>query len=150
MSSSPKWLSTLQSVREHRRDAALQSLAQNLQAATKIRETIRGVEVTISRLSHTQQQCTHSGQLDAVRLLQIRQDRDALRSQLANLVQQQSVAENAVHQAQSVAAEKDAEFDVLRRLSDRLESAHRQSLRRQEEQTPTETVVSLCNGWLSD
>ena len=150
MLSSPKWLSTLQRVREHRRDAALHSLAQRLQAATKIREAISGVEETISSLSHAQQQCINSGRLDAERLLQIRQDRDNLRSRLSDLNRQRGVAEAVVGQVQAIAAEKDAEVDVLRRLSDRYDSADRQARRRQDEQSLTEFAASLCNGTLYD
>lgn len=146
MSSSPKWLSTLQRIREHRRDVALHSLAQSLQTSAKIGAAINGVEEEISTLSQAQQHSVRSGRLDAERLLQMRQGRDTLRSQLAELVQQQSVAEIAVRQAQSVVADQDAEVDVLRRLSERLDSADRQAQRRQEEQTPTEIAVSLCNG----
>lgn len=150
MTSSPKWLSILQRVREHRRDAALHSLAQSLQAATKIREAISGVEETISSLSHAQQQCAHAGRLDAERLLQIRQDRDNLRSQLTDLIRRRGAAEVAVVQIQAIAAEKDAEVDVLRRLSDRYDSADRQARRRQDEQSLTEFAASLCNGTLYD
>lgn len=150
MSPSPKWLSTLQRIREHRRDVALHTLAQTLQTSARIREAIDDVERNISSLSQAQVQSVRSGRLDAERLLQIRQDRDALRSQLADLGRQQSAAKIAVRQSQSVVADQDAEVDVLRRLSERLDSAHRQAQRRQEEQTPTEIAVSLCNGRLCD
>lgn len=150
MLTSPKWLSTLQRVREHRRDAALHSLAQSLQAEAAIRESINSVEGTISNLSQSQQQCVHSGRLDAERLLQIRQDRDNLRSQLTELNRQRGAAEAVVVQAQAIAVEKDAEVDVLQRLSDRYDSAHRQARRRQDEQSLAEVVASLCNGTLCD
>lgn len=150
MSSSPKLLSTLQRIREHRRDVAWHSLAQSLQVAAEICESKSNVERAISELANTQQQSCGSGQLDTQRLLQIRQDRDALRSQLSELGRQQSIAENAVRQAQFAAADQDAEVDVLRRLGDRLDFARRQAQRRQEEQTLTEITVSLCNGRLAD
>ena len=135
MSSSPQWLSILQRVREHRRDTALHSLAQSLQAAARIRDAINITDTAIARLADAQQQSTPSGRLDADRLRQIRQDRDALRFQLTELRQQQSAANAAIRQAQSVAAEKDAEVDVLQRLSDRHDSADRQARRRQDEQS---------------
>jgi flagellar biosynthesis chaperone FliJ len=150
MSSSPKWLSTLQDIREHRRDVARHFLAQSLQASAKIGAAINGVAEEILILSQAQQQSVRAGRLDAERLLQMRQDRDTLRSQLAELGQQQSVAGIALHEAQSFVADQDAEVDVLRRLSERLDSAQRQAQRRQEEQTATEIAVSLCNGQLSD
>ena len=150
MLSSPKWLSTLQRVREHRRDAALHSLARSLQAAAHIRDTISGAEALIARLAEAQQQCTQAGRLDSDRLLQIRQDRDNLRSQLTELRPQQSAAEAAVRQAQSAATIKNAEVDVLRRLSDRFDSDDRQARRRQEEQSPLEITDSLCNCGVCD
>ena len=150
MSSSSPWLATLLRVREHRRDAALQSLAQSLQAATQIRETTTSVETMLSRLGQAQQPSRHAERLDSERLRQIRQDRDDLRSQRTDLLRQQVAAEDVVRQAQANASAKDAEADVLRRLQDRLDSAHRQAQRRRDEQTPLDVAASLCNGRLSD
>ena len=149
MSSSSPWLVTLLSVREHRRDAALRSLAQCLQAATKIRDTSTGLESMLSTLGQAQQQISHAGRLDSERLWQIRQDRDELRSRLTDLHSEQKAADAAVKLAQSHAAAKDAEAEVLRRLQDRLDSAHRQAQRRRDEQSPLEAAASLCNGRLS-
>lgn len=146
MSSSPNWLATLQHIREYRRDTALQSLAESLRTATQIRDTTSSVEAMISSLGQTQQQSHHASRLDAERMRQLRQERDDLRSQRANLQLQQVAADAVVRQAQSNAAAKKAEADVLRRLQDRLDSAHRQAQRRRDEQTPLDFTVSLCNG----
>lgn len=150
MSSSSNWLATLLRVREHRRDTALQSLAQSLQAATQIHNSATGVEVVLSHLKQAQQQSSQSGRLDSERLRQIREDRDELRSRLTNLRSQQKAADAAVQVAQAHATAKDAEAEVLRRLQDRLDSARRQAQRRRDEQSPLEATVSLCNGRLSD
>ena len=135
----------LQRVREHRRDAALQSLAQSLQAATQIRDTTIRVEAMIASLGQAQPPSGHAERLDSERMRQIRQDRDDLRSQRTDLLRQQVAAEAVIHQAQANAAAKDAEADVLRRLRDRLDSAHRQAQRRRDEQSPRDVAVSLCN-----
>lgn len=150
MSSSSPWLATLLRVREHRRDAALQSLARSLQTATQIRDAATSVEAGISSLGQAQQQSRHVERLDSERMRQIRQDRDELRSQRTDLLRQQVAAEAVVRQAQANAAAKDAEADVLRRLQERLDSAHRQAQRRRDEQSPLDVAVSLCNRSLSD
>lgn len=149
MSSSSPWLATLLRVREHRRDTALLSLAQSLQTSAKIHDSTTGVEVMLSRLGQAQQQNSQSGRLDSERLRQVCQDRDELRSRLTVLRSEQKVADAAVQVAQSHAATKDAEAEVLRRLQDRLDSAHRQAERRREEQSLLEVSASLCNGRLS-
>lgn len=150
MSSSSHWLATLLRVREYRRDTARQSLAQSLRTVTQIHDTTTGVESMISSLVKAQQQSGHAERLDSERLRQIRQDRDILRSQKTDLLRQQVAAEDVVRQAQANASAKDAEADVLRRLQDRLDSAHRQALRRRDEQSPLDVAVSLCNRRLSD
>lgn len=149
MSSSSPWLATLLRVREHRRDTALQSLAKSLQVAAKIHDSATGVEVVLSHLSQAQQQSGQSVRLDSERLRQIRQNRDELRSRLTDLRREQKVADAAVQVAQVHAAAKDAEAEVLRRLQDRLDAAHRLAQRRRDEQSPLEAAASLCNGRLS-
>lgn len=146
---SSSWLATLLRVREHRRDTALQSLAQILQAAKNIQNSATSVEAVLSHLGQVQQQCSQFGRLDSERLRQIRHDRDDLRSRLTDLRSEQKVADDAVQVAQAHAAAKDAEAEVLRRLQDRLDSAHQQAQRRRDEQSPLEAAVSLCNGRLS-
>ena len=150
MSSSSNWLATLQRIREHRRDTALQSLARSLQAATQIRDAATSVEAMISSLGQAKQQSHHAKRLDSERMRQTRQVRDDLRSQRTDLLRQQVAADDAVRQAQTNAAAKEAEADALRRLQDRLDSAHRQAQRRRDEQTPLEIAASLCNRNLSD
>ena len=150
MSSSPSWLATLLRVREYRRDTALQSLAQNLRTATQIRDAATSVEALISSLGQAQQQGRHVERLDSERMRQIRQDRDDLRSQRTDLLRQQVAAEDVVRHAQANVAAKDAEAEALRRLQDRLDSAHRQAQRRRDEQTPLDIAASLCNRKLSD
>ncbi len=124
----------------------MQSLAQSLQAATTIRHTSNSVESLLSSLGQVQQKIGHAGRLDSERLQQIRQDRDDLKSRLADIRSEQKVADDAVQEAQAHAATKDAEAEVLRRLQDRLDSARRQAQRRRDEQSPLEAVASLCNG----
>ena len=150
MSSSPPWLATLQRVREHRRDAALQSLARSLQAATQIRDAATSVDAMISNLRQAQQPSRHAERLDSERLRQIRQERDDLRSQRTDLLRQQLAAEAVVHREQANAADKDAEAEVLRRLKNRIDSTHRQAQRRRDEQTPLDIAASLCNRKRSD
>lgn len=150
MASSSHWLATLQRIREHRRDVARQSLAQSLQAARDIREKAIRAEATLTTLGKAQLQTGQTGRLDPERLQQIRQDRDVLKSHRDALRRQQSAADAAVHQAQTEAAAKDAEAEVLRKLQDRLDSAHRQAQRRRDEQTSIEVAISLCNGRLAD
>ncbi len=149
MSSLTPWLTTLQRVREHRRNTALQSLAQSLQTAKKIRDTTIRVESMISSLGQALQQSNHAGRLDSERMRQIRQHRDDLRSHLTDLNNQQTSANATVHQAQVNATAKDSEAEVLRRLQDRLDSTHRQAQRRRDEQTPLDVAVSLCNEQVS-
>ena len=150
MSSSPTWLATLQRVREYRRDAALQLLAQQLQAATKIRNSAAEVESNLARQGQAQQQSSYTGRLDSDRLRQLRLERDSLRSELSALSIQRSSADTAVRQAQVHATAKDAEAEVLRRLQDRLDSTQRQEQRRRDDQSSMESAVSLCNGQRSD
>ncbi len=149
MSSSPTWLTTLKRVREHRHDAAMQLLAQRLKVAAKVRDAAASVEASLSHLGQVQQRSGLAGRLDSERLQQLRLERDSLCSQRTDLSTQQSSANAAVRQAQSHAAAKDAEAEVLRRLQDRLDSTHRQAQRRRDEQTPLEATLSLCNGGLS-
>lgn len=149
MSSSSPWLNTLLRVREHRHDAALQSLAQSLQAAETIRDTAVSVETALSGLRQAHRQNGQSGHLDSERLRQLRQERDDLQSQREFLTNQQQASDAVVQQNRKVVAAKDAEAEVLRRLQDRLDSAHRQAQRRQQEQSSVDVTVSLCNGRLS-
>ncbi len=149
MSSSSPWLATLLRVREYRRDAALQSLAQSLRTASKIRDTTASVESMLTTLGQAQQQISQAGHLDSERLRQLRQGRDDLRSRLTDLRSEQKTADAVVQVAQAHAAAKDAEAEVLRRLQDRLDSTHRQAQRRRDEQSPLEATDSLCNGQLS-
>ncbi|MBM3971907.1 MAG: hypothetical protein FJ302_18915 [Planctomycetes bacterium] len=140
------WLATLQHVREYRRDAALRSLAQSIQAATKIRDTADEVATTLSGLGKAQKASDHVRRLDTERLRQVCLERDRLQSILTDLRRQLIAAEKLVRQTQETAAAKHVEAEVLRRLQDRLDSTIRQAQRRQEEQTPAETFASLCNG----
>ncbi len=149
MSLSSPWLATLLRVREYRRDAVLQSLAQSLQADAKIRDAANSVELMLSGLGTTQQNSGQSGRLDPDRLRQCRQERDRLQTDLAELRRQQVASETLVRQTQDIADAKSAEAEVLRRLQDRLDSAHRQAQRRRDEQSPLEAAASLCNGRLS-
>ncbi len=149
MSSSPTWLTTLQRLRDYHRDTALHSLAQRLQTATAIRDATARVEALIAQGTAAQQQLSGTGRLNFDRLLQIRQDRDDLQAQLVELRQLHSVAEAAVNQAQAIAAKKDAEVNVLKRLGDRYDSAHQQARRHQEEQSSLDIAASLCNRGLS-
>lgn len=149
MSSSPPWLAKLLRVREYRRDAARQSLAQSLQTASRIRDAATDVEAKLSHLGQSQQQRSHVGRVDSERLRQLRQERDDLRSHLNNLNSQQTFADAAVQKAQATATATNSEAEVLKRLHDRLDSIDRQAQRRREEQTPLESAVSLCNGPLS-
>lgn len=144
--SSSHWLATLQRVREYRRDAALQSLAQSIQAATKIRDTADEVAATLSGLGKAQKISDLVGRLDAERLRQICLERDRLQSNLTDLQRQLIAADTLVRQTQEIAAAKSSEAEVLRRLQDRLDSTLQQAQRRQDEQTSLEVTVSLCNG----
>ena len=150
MSELPSWLTTLQRVREHRRDAAWQSLAERLQTATHVRDATSRVVQAISQLRDTQQQNSQAGRLDFERLRQLRRDRDEWQTQLTQLQQEQSHADTAVRQAQSLAADKESEVEVLQRLSDRLLTSQLQARRRIDEQSTLESALSLCNGRLGD
>lgn len=145
-SSSSPWLATLQRVREYRRDAALQSLAQSIQAAARIRDTTEAVAATLSGLGKAQKVSGQTRRIDSERLRQVSQERDRLQSNLTDLRRQQVTADTLVRQTQVFAAAKSVEADVLRRLQDRLDSTIRQAQRRQDEQTSPEVTVSLCNG----
>lgn len=149
MPSPSTWLATLLRVREHRHDAALQSLAQSLHVAKSIRDVATDVEAKLSQLGQALQHAGQSGRLDSDRIRQLRQDRDVLRIRQDDLRSQQTTANAAVRQAQTDATAKDAEAEILRRLRDRLDYAHQQTQRRREEQTPLEIALSLCNGQLS-
>lgn len=149
MASSSNWLATLLRIRKHRHDTALQSLAQSLSVARAIHDRATDVEAKLSQLGLAQKQTSQSGQLDSERLRQFRQDRDLLRGHRNDLRNQQTSADAAVRQAQSEAAEKDAETEVLRRLRDQLHSAYLQVQRRRDEQTLLENTVSLCKGQIS-
>ncbi len=149
MSSLQNWLATLQRIREYHRDTAMQSLAKSLRTAAQIHDRTASVEAMISSLGQAQQQNRRAERLDAERMRQTRQDRDELRSQRADLKLEQVAADSVVRQAQATAAAKKAEADVLDRLRDRLDSAHRQAQRRRNEQSPLDVAVSLCNGGCS-
>jgi len=150
MSLSPLWLATLQRVREYRRDTALQSLACSLQAATQIHDQADLVEARISGLRKEQQESGQAEPLDPARLRQIRQDRDNLMSQRAEVLRLRLVADAAVHQARANAAEKESEAQALRRLQERLDADEHQARRRHGEQSAMGIVVSLCNKQRSD
>lgn len=150
MSALPTWLTALQRVREHHRDAALQSLAQNLRATAIIRDAMANVVAVDSQIRNSQQQSSLGGLLDADRLRQLRQDRDGLQSQLAELRQRQFEADKSVLEAQTIAAANETDVAVLRQLADRLLTAQRHEQRRQLEQSTLEAALSLCNGGLGD
>lgn len=133
MSQLPTWLTTLQRVREARRDLAWQSLAQCLRAADVTHSATAEINDSIARLQQTQKQASLPGQIDAERLQQLSLDRQARRSQLAEAQQRQQQADRDVQQAQVEATSNEAEVEVLRRLSDRLETAIRSQRQRQQE-----------------
>ena len=51
MSQSPRWLPTLMRVREHRRDAALQSLAASLNVAKTANDATQSTAAKLSQLN---------------------------------------------------------------------------------------------------
>ena len=150
MSALPTWLTALQHVREHHRDAALQSLALNLRAAAIIRDKSSAAVEVVSRNRNVQQQSTQTGPLDAERLRQLRQDREDFQSQLAELQGRQIEADKSVQEAQTIAVTKETDVEILKRLADRLFTTRRHEHRRRQEQSTLETALSLCNGGLGD
>src|SRR5439155_17850232 len=93
MFESPRWLTTLLRVREHRRDMALQSLAQSLQTANAARDSAESVANAVSSLTKVQQRDGSVGRVDVARLRQLRQTRDELRTELTERHRQQTAAD---------------------------------------------------------
>jgi flagellar biosynthesis chaperone FliJ len=146
MPATPNWLSTLLRVREQRRDAALQSLAQSLSSAKTVQNANAVIEEEVSNLAHAQQSSGSFGRLDLERLSQFRQCRDDLRRRLAESRRRLELANGEIRQCQGVVTARDAERHVLQRLTDRLNDSDRVSQRRCEEQIGMESAGSLCNG----
>ncbi len=146
MPGSPNWLTTLLRVREHRRDAALQSLAQSLSSAKVVQNANAVIEEEASSLARAQQSSGCFGHLDLERLSQFRQCRDGLRQELAESHRRLELANVEIRQCQGIVTARDAERRVLERLTERLSESDRVSHRRREEQVGTEAARSLCNG----
>ena len=145
MSLSPRWLPALMRVREHRRDAALQSLGKSLLAVRTASDATQTITAEISRLKAAQQD-NSSPRIDIDRLLQLRANRDDLRAELTERLQRQAEADAGVKQAQAIAVTRDSEVEILVRLSDRYQTANRITANRREEQILSEAAVTLCNG----
>jgi hypothetical protein len=146
MPASPNWLTTLLRVREHRRNAALQSLAQRLSSAKFVQKANAVIEEEVSSLARAQKSSGCFGRLDLERLSQFRQCRDDLRRKLAESRRRLELAKVEIRQCQGIVTARDAELRVLQRLTDRLNESDRVSQRRREEQIGTESAGSLCNG----
>lgn len=132
-------------VREHRRDAALQSLGKSLLAARTASDATQITITEISRLTATQQDRS-SHRIDIDRLLQLRAKRDDLRAELTERHQLQVEADARVTQAQTLVVTRDSEVEILVRLSDHYQTANRLTENRREEQILSEAAVTLCNG----
>lgn len=146
----PTWLTTLQRVREQFRDAARQSLAQSVRAATEARAATAEIAEGLSRLREVQQQTGLAGHVDARRLRDLREERDQCLSQLAEAQRRQSESETRLQQAQSEATVKEADVEILLRLSNRLLAAQRLVQQRRQERATVEASLSLCNERLGD
>ncbi|MCX7421349.1 MAG: hypothetical protein NT013_17650 [Planctomycetia bacterium] len=146
MSQSPRWLPILIRIRDHRRDAALQSLAAGLNVAKTANDATESTAAKLSQLNISQQQCNSTHRLDIERLRQLQIIRDGLRAELAERIQDQTDAAAKVKQAQQAAVARDSEREILVRLADRYQAANRLNERRCEEQILWETSVTLCNG----
>ena len=145
MSLSPRWLPALMRVREHRRDAALQSLGKSLLAARTASEATQATATEISQLTASQQD--HSlHHVDVDRLRHLRANRDHLRAEFVERLQLQAEADAGAKQAQAIAVRRDSEVEILVRLSDRYQTANRIIEKRREEQILAEAAVTLCNG----
>ena len=145
MSHSPRWLSALMRVREHRRDAALQSLGKSLLAARTASEATQATATEISLLTATQQdRSLHH--VDVDRLRHLRANRDHLRAEFVERLQLQAEADEGVKQAHAIAVTQNSEVEILVRLSDRYQTANRIIEKRREEQNLAEAAVTLCNG----
>ena len=145
MSESPRWLTTLTRVREHRRDEALQSLAQSLQTANAARDAVDSVAEAVSRLTKNQQRDSSAGRVDVERLRQLHQTRDDLRTELAERHRRQTAADAEVQHSQAVATACQTEVEVLQNLNERYVTENRVTQRRRDERILLETAVSLCN-----
>lgn len=145
MATLPNWLMTLQRVREQHRDTAWQSLAQCVRVAAEARTATAEVVEDLVHLRATQRRSGLAGPVDTERLRQIRGDRDQRLSILTETQRRQSEAETGLQQAQSVAAVKEADVEILRRLSDRLLMNKRCEQQRRQERSAIEVSLSLCN-----
>jgi len=146
MFESPRWLTTLLRVREHRRDKALQSLAQSLQTANAARDSAESVANAVSSLTKVQQRDGSVGRVDVERLRQLRQTRDELRTELTERHRQQTVADAEVQHSQAAATACQTEVEVLQNLNERHVEENRITQRRRDQRILLETAVSLCNG----
>lgn len=150
MSALPTWLTTLERVREQRRNAAWQSLAQSLRDAAEARAATTEIAEGLTRLRESQQQSALSGRVDAERLRQLREDRTDRLSQLAEAHRRQSESEARLQKAQSEATVHEAGVEILQKLSNRLLAARRIEQQRRQEQSTLEVSLSLCNERLGD
>ena len=146
MPATPTWLTALLRVREHRRDAALQSLAQSASSAMFAKKANAVIEEEVSKLAHAQKGRGFFGRLELECLSQFRQCRDDLRRKLAESRRRLELANVKIRQCQNIVTARDAELHVLQRLTGRLNESDRVSQRRREEQIGTESAHSLCNG----
>jgi hypothetical protein len=146
MSALPGWLTTLQRVREYRRDVAWQTLSQSQRSASEAAEITRSVAQAIARVQDDQQRAGQAGRVDAERLRTLHADRELQRSRLRDVGRLQAAADRQLQQDQNAAVACEADVEILQRLSDRLLAAARLE---QQQRLATETwqaSLSLSNG----
>lgn len=146
MTTSPRWLSTLQRIREHQLDVVLGMLAQRLRAAETATAAVQATSDKLKSATRTQQQGIRPGHVDIDQVRQAYECRSQLLPRLEEARCQLETAQSGVRDAQQIVSQRDANFQILQRLSERLLAGQRIEEQRQNQQFLSESAVSLSNG----
>ncbi len=146
MTTSPRWLSTLQRIREHQLDVALGTLAQQLRVTESANAAVQAMSDKLKSATRTQQQGIRPGLVDIDQVRQAHECRLQLVPRLEEAHRQLEAAQSGVCDAQQVVSQRDANFQILQRLSERLRAGQRIEEQRQVQHFLSESAVSLSNG----
>lgn len=141
----PSWLTTLQHIREQRRDVAWKRLAENLRAVSEARAVTTDIADGVARLGEVQRRSGLLGRVDTERLRQVHDDRADQLVQFADAERHERKLGMCLQNSQAAAAAAQTEVETLQRLGNRLLAARQVEKRRQQEHAAFETALSLSN-----
>lgn len=150
MRTTPRWLTTLQRVRELRRDAAAQELANRQKTLLRIEAEQRDMDAVIDSLVELQRSEITQCQVMPERLRDILNARRSLMEQRSQLVHQARTARTALRDAQTQLAGRVSEVQSLERLIERFQTRQARFQHQENDQAQRESILRLCNQRRSD